>query len=369
MRVGVIRGDLPGPLFMADLEPTSQTNFPTETAGQTRYVSRPDLTAVGEALAVAPAVIVGNANITFARVIDGTNDTLLLNTDGTGSFTTVTIAHASYATRVTLLAAINAALVVAGLDIEAIAGTTSVRISLQTTGTGAGTTIRLNTIGGGSSANTALGLPNGLTWLVPSAASAIASFLPVGGPLDVSSATILSTVSPVLDGTQVDAIADAIAPQFVDSIVAIQATLHGNIAGYLLSTYNPDPTRLPPIVNGAAITVVTDDGSTLFTPPTTAVSGAASDTPNAGDVTITGVYLATTEWNSSCKVKFTDVSTGLTAVVEQVMINATVSGGTTGSVSDTSIVVPASLIPFTVEAGDKVQVQWTSFVSNIFTIT
>ena len=44
MYVGVIRGDLPGPLFLADLEQTSQTNFPTEPFGQTQYISRPNLT-------------------------------------------------------------------------------------------------------------------------------------------------------------------------------------------------------------------------------------------------------------------------------------------------------------------------------------
>ncbi len=368
MRVGIIRGDLPGPLFMADLEPTSQTNFPTEPEGQTSYVSRPDLTVVEEALADAPAVIRGNANITFARVIDGTNDTLLLNTDGTGSFTTVTIAHASYANRTTLLAAINAALVVAGLGITAIAGTTSVRISFQSTATGVGTTIRLSTTGGGSTANTALGLPNGLTWLVPSAASAIASFLPVGGPLDVSSATILAAVSPVLDADQVEAIADSIAPRFVDTDVAVKSFQVGNLSQLLSASYNPDVNRLPPISEGAAITVVTDDGSTLFTATLPTISGAVHDVPNTGDITITGTGLGNAEWDAT-RVKVWDITTGALYVIDQKFIETTVSGGTTGEVSATTIVIPASLLHDLGVADSLVQVQYTSLVSNRFTVT
>lgn len=46
MRVAVIRGDLPGPIFIADLESTSQYNPSTEAPGQTRYLSRPSTTAI-----------------------------------------------------------------------------------------------------------------------------------------------------------------------------------------------------------------------------------------------------------------------------------------------------------------------------------
>ena len=46
MRVGVIRGDLPSPLFLGDLEPVSKANFPIDPVGQTRYLSRPDPTTL-----------------------------------------------------------------------------------------------------------------------------------------------------------------------------------------------------------------------------------------------------------------------------------------------------------------------------------
>lgn len=50
MRVGVIRGDLSGPIFLSDLEPTSQVN-PTQDHGQTRYITRPSVAAITAYLA------------------------------------------------------------------------------------------------------------------------------------------------------------------------------------------------------------------------------------------------------------------------------------------------------------------------------
>lgn len=258
MRVGIIRGDLPAPLFMADLEPTSQTNFPTEPAGQTRYVGRPDPTRI-----------------------------------------------AAYLTS------------------------------------------------------------QGLTVVV---ADLIAATLPVGGPLDVSSATITGVAGlGAATATQVTRIADLIAPKFVDSEAAIKSFQVGNLAKFRSASYNPDPNRLPALTAGAAIAVVADDGVTAFTAALPTISGAASSTPNAGDVTITGTGMGSSEWKAT-KLKFTDIATGRVTVIEQAKLVATLTGGTQGSVSATSIVVPASLIP-NIGAGDKVQVLYTSLASNIFTIT
>lgn len=46
MRVGVIRGDMPGPIEITDLEPVSRYNPSTEPEGQERRLGRPDLVAI-----------------------------------------------------------------------------------------------------------------------------------------------------------------------------------------------------------------------------------------------------------------------------------------------------------------------------------
>src|SRR5512137_3041210 len=114
MRVGIIRGDMPGPVFLADLEPVSQYNPPTEPRGQERYVSRPNLTSVAAALSVIPAGLLGTIAIPGAlpiTVVLGASDVIKVKTDPLAGWTTVTVAAAAYPTAALLLAAVNAALV------------------------------------------------------------------------------------------------------------------------------------------------------------------------------------------------------------------------------------------------------------------
>jgi hypothetical protein len=353
---------------MADLEPTSQMNFPVDPAGQTRYVGRPTTAGVGAALASVHAPLVGIGAITFPLTINGANDTLLLKDNSAAvAFTTVTLGHAVYASLATLLVAVNAALVAAGLNITAPSGLSTTRLILMGP-SGPGAYIANDTVLNGSTANTDLGLPDGATWTIPTAAATITALLPVGGPLDVSTGTLATAVSPMLTAAQILAIQDAIAPQFVETDVAIKSFEVGNLAGYLKATYSPDPSRLPALALGAAITVVQNDGVSLFTAPVPTISGAVHNVPNPGDLTITGTGLGNSEWDA-VKVKVSNPTTGAVVVLDQKIIETTVSGGTTGAVSATSIVIPASLLHGLGVAGNVAQVKYTSLASNRFTTT
>lgn len=98
--------------------------------------------------------------------------------------------------------------------------------------------------------------------LVAVAATLILATVPVGGPVDVSSATIKAVGS--LSGatvTQVTAIQDLLAPRIIETTVARASWTSGNLKKYRTSTFTPDPNRL---ATGAAIVVVQDDGSTLY---------------------------------------------------------------------------------------------------------
>lgn len=255
MRVGVIRGDLPGPLFIADLEPTSQSNFPVEPPGQTRYLSRPSATKIQ-----------------------------------------------------------------AYLDAQGL-------VSVATT--------------------------------------LITATVPVGGPLNVASATIkaVAGLGAATDG-QVTALQDLLAPRFIETDVVLKSYQVGMLADWRSANFNPDPNRLPALSNSAAIAIVQDDGSTAFSSaslaPVPAISGAAF---GGGNLTITGTGLGNSEFINSVKVKVWDVTTGVSYTVSQ--RNFVAAGG---SVSPTSVVVPASLLPG-MAAGAKVQLLFTSLASNVFTAT
>ena len=374
MRVGIKRGDLPGPLFMADLETVSQTDFPIEPSGQTRYISRPQVSVVNSLLTTVPPAIRSTGDITFPLAITlGVNDTLRLKVNA-GAFVPVVIAASlGYADITALSTAVNAALTIAGVGVVAVPDG-ALRFILKNStavGTGVGTKITLDTNGNGSDANASLGFAaGGANYTVPTAAAVITALFPVGGALDVSIATILAQVSLALTGNRVaiKAFQDAIAPQFYETDVAIKSFEKGNLHGFLSATFSPDPHRVPAMALGTAIVVVQDDGVTPFVAPVPNISGAVHNVPAAGDITITGVGLANSEVDLT-EVRVTHPSTGFSKLLYQKVIRTTKTGGTQGVVSATSIVIPASLLAGLGVANNTVQVQYTSLASNKFTTT
>lgn len=359
MRVGVIRGDTPGPLFLSDLEPTSQTNFPVDPAGQTRYVSRPDLTIVGARMAVIPASVESTGDIALPlAVANGVSDVLRVNTGG-GMVVATVAPSAGYATMALLIAAVNAALVAAGIDAVAEVGQTALRLRLKTTGAlnlGPGATITVDTVANGSTINVGLAFgAGGLTFTVPTVLATIASMLPLTGPLDVSITKMrlvseaLVTAPNTVNAMGV-ALADAIAPKFVETDVAVKSYQVGTLAGYLSLGYVPDPHRMPAQAAGPAITVVQDDGVTLFSALSVAdmpmITNAQANTPNPGDITITGVGMAYTERNETV-VDVTDPVTMTKVSLPQKLITSTISDSVlltgTFSVSNGSDTVGTSL--------------------------
>lgn len=349
MRIGVIRGDLPGPIRLTDLETVSQYNPSTEPRGQERYIGRPTTTEVEAALASsttgAGATIEGSdISGNFPITITGSNDDLKVRLTASGAFTTVLVAQAAYANITTFLAAINAALV--GTGITARQGTGSgQRVAIESNTRGVNSVIGIDSTGNGSVANTPLGFgASAIQRTMPSAATFITATNPVNGTLNVSTATINAvgsatnsnalTLIPSGRGT-VTAIAEAIAPRIIETAVAIDSWLVGEISEYRSASYNPDSRRGLP--NGAAISIVQDDGSTPFTAGLPVLSVADLNTPSTGILTITGTGLGSFD-NKETIVRVVGPN-----INKQIAQRAIEAAG--GSVSATSIVIPASLIP------------------------
>jgi len=370
MRIGIIRGDIPGPICLMDLETISQYDPPVEPRGQERRFDRPNATLVGNVVATLPAAVIGTTDITSGATINAGNRTLKVKV-AVGAYTTVLVATAVYATGATLLAAVNAALVAAGVGATARYDNTLTYMVLQSTTLGVGSYIEIDSVGGGSTFNTPVGFAiGGDTFTMPAVSTVITALLPVGGPLDVSVATMSGLVGPGPRTGQFTALADSIAPHFVETDVVIKSFQVGMIRQYRNALYNPDPNRLP---NGAAITVVQDDGVSLFTAPLTVISGAVHDAPNAGDITITGTNLGDVDIDATI-VRVTSADGANYVKLYQQVIRTTLTGGTQGVVAPVSIVIPASLL-LTITGvalgvvGSTVRVQYTSLGSNLFTVT
>jgi len=376
MRVGVIRGDLPGPILLSDLEPVSRYNPPTEPRGQEIYISRPTTGEVEAVLASpttgAGAVLNGsNISGTFPLAITAANDDLRLRTSASPTaFSVVLIPQAVYASLATLVTAVNGA--VQGLGILARTNVAGNGIALESLTKGVTSFIENDTVANGSVGNTPLGLANGAIRTMVSAATLITNTLPVGGPLDVSTATIngsgagtassaLSLI-PTARGTTT-AVAQAVAPRIYESTTALDSFLVGDIQELLNANFNPDSRRLPPLANGAAVTVVQDDGVTPFAATLPVLTLADLNTPGAGDLTITGTGLGTLERQETV-VHLANSTTGYSKTLLQRFIEA---GG--GVVSATSVFIPAALIPGATLATTTAQVMVRQRVSGTTALT
>lgn len=394
MRVGVIRGDVPSPIFLADLEPLAQTNFPTEPFGQTRYVSRPDPTRLTYFLAGqylsdtqdgappvllnipagqpgaggVPAGVESSAAVTFPVTLTGANNTLQVKNSAAAGFTTFTIATGVYATMTALITALNAQLVPGGIA-TAAADSTGTLVVIQSSIPGVGSYINVGAGTIDAVLNLAAPSPSN-PFTMPSAATIITALNPVvippaTGSINVSAANILSTLGAAPNAA---AVADFVAPKFVETQDAVQSFQVGNLSKYLELSWSPDPRRLPVITTGPAVQVVENDGVTNFsaspTAPLPIITAAVHNVPNPGDITITGVNIGNAELNSPVqavessgtvvivKAAASTVTPGSGAGVGNVpsvrltqrLISHTVSGGTTGTVTNTSVVIPASLL-------------------------
>jgi hypothetical protein len=167
-----------------------------------------------------------------------------------------------------------------------------------------------------------------------------------------SNSNALSLI-PSTRGTQT-AIADVIAPKFVETAVAIDSFLVGMLSEYRSASYNPDSRRLPSLGAAAAISVVQDDGVTAFAPTLPVASTATHNSPTTGALTIAGTGLGVYDRKETV-VK-------LTGKVSKTLAQVTIERAG-GSVAATSIVIPASLIPGLTVATTFVQVKVRQRVS------
>lgn len=368
MRVAVIRTDLPGPVRLTDLEQVSRRNVPVDPPGQERSLSPATVASIAAALASPTdgigAVIVGSGAPTSLTIGAG-NKVLRLETAPGAGFGVYTLAEATYASVDALVAAINGALKGSGVR-AFVAGEA---VALESTTHGVDSYLKLDTVANGSTANTNLNFENGVTRTVPSAETFYAAAGLPAGPITLSQAvleavgatTAARALEPFYDAgdPRAQVVANAVAPIFAETDVALESFLVGNIAKYRSPTYDPDPRR-GSVPAGAAVAVFEDDGATAFGTANT-LPTVADATLDAGTVTISGTGLGKENGGGTGEngilVKFTGAGTRR---LEQ---KAIVAAG--GSVLSTAIVIPASLIPGVAASTTSVQVQVRHRQSNV----
>lgn len=279
MRVGVIRTDL-NRMYLSDLENTSQRNFSSEPPGQSRYIVRPTDAQLEAALTAGGAVLSLLGTVTGATKDTNPNNALKIRVAPAPSpFITVTVSASDTAANATVVSELNTALSAAGLPVIAKLGNAdATRIQLEGTVKGPTAYIELDTVGNGSTLNTALGyaaggvILNGLK-----AATLRAAVNPGGTTINVASATIvaLGATPDVANGDYanltaaqqlaiVTAVADVVAPKIIETGRALLSFDRGVLSKMRSSAFQPGGARsgLPA---SAAVYIVANDGSTQFT--------------------------------------------------------------------------------------------------------
>lgn len=375
MRLAVIRDDLPGPILLTDLEQVSGRNVPVDAPGQVRYISLPTAEAVETALADSTtgvgATLRGSA-LTFNVTINSGNKVLRLKTAAADAFVNYTIAEAAYTTIATLLAAVNNAIEASGV----VAFNIGNALVLEAPTKGVDSYLQTDTIANGGTANTILGFANGAIRTMPAASAYLTAAGIPDGPLDVSQAALeavgattnSNALEPYYDAEDPRAtvVADAIAPIFAETDVALDSFLVGTIAGYHSANFNPD-SRNPAVDAGAAIDVVENDGSTAFETAHTLpnITTADLNTPTSGDLTITGVGMGRENGGGTLGYGVVVKLTGAVSIrLEQKEI---IEGG--GSVSETTIFIPAALVPGATTVTTSAQVMVRQRVSDIVALS
>ena len=369
MRVGIIRGDLPGSLFLGDLEIISQYDPAIEAPGQTYYVTRPTMAEVAYTLAGAvhgagATLEGGNISGTLPITITALNQTLAIRNLATLSYTSVLVPTGVYATLASLVAAINTVLPSAFV---ARLGVTTGTIAIEATLRGINSWLQVAAVAT-STFNVPANFPAVATIrTMPTATDYIAVCNPIGGPLDVSVATINGVgagtsanalgLIPVSRGAT-DAMADAIATHLIETPVAVMSVATGSLFEYLNPNYNPDSRLVPPLPNGAAIAIVEDDGVTPYVVPPTFIATAVI---GGGNLTITGTGLGSNELINATTVKIVGA---VNKTVEQAAIKH--AGGT---VAQNLVILPLSVIAGVAAGTCTVQIKYRSLASNVVTIS
>ncbi len=263
MRVAAIRSDL-SRIYLSDVENRSQRNFSSEPAGQSRYFEVPtDAEFVSGSLRYAVISVRGSNS--SASVDTDPNDTLRIKTSASGSFHIITVTSGNTTAKTVIRDDLNAAFIDAGLGL--FATVVSNRIQIDSLIGGPTAYIEVDTVGNGSTLNTAIGLADGATSGL-SISDLKTAIYPTSSTVDVSSTTILalSTFSLLSTDKQdrlVDATADLVAPTLVETGLTLLSFAYGVLSKLRSVDFQPGGDRIG-LPTGPAVACVEDDGSTPF---------------------------------------------------------------------------------------------------------
>ena len=270
MRAGFVnRTDLSKGLYISDVENTSQRNFSSEPAGQSRYLRRPtdaEFLVPIETFAFLTLQGTDTAATVDTTVANGTK--LNIKTSAAAAFTQVTVTSNATLAKTVIVTELNAAFLAAGLGLVArISGTN--QLTIDTTAAGPNAYVEISAASPSAGAlHTVLGLTAASTSGLALTAWRTAVY-PTSTTIDVSTATIaaLSTFTDLTTVAQtalVAAVQDVVAPELLETGPVLLSFAAGILSKAADAAFQPGGARIG-LTAGPALAILTDDGSTPFT--------------------------------------------------------------------------------------------------------
>jgi hypothetical protein len=268
MRVGIVRSDIQK-IFLNDIESRSQRCYSKEPPGQTRYLHKP---SDAELLAVLNAyanLTIRGADVAAAVATDAvaTDNKINFRTSPTGTFVQIAVTVGGAVLKTQIVTDLNAGFATASLPLVArISGVN--RITIDTTTKGPGAYVEISAaLPAAGTLHTILGLAAVATTGLSVTNLKLAVY-PTAVTINVAPATInaLSTFSLMTTAAQTAldvAIADVVAPRFVETGMALLSFAYGNLSKMRVATFWPGGAHWGHPA-GICAAIVEDDGSTVF---------------------------------------------------------------------------------------------------------
>lgn len=272
MRVGIVRTDLGPGIYVADVENRSQRGFSMEPPGQSRNTRRPTDNELTATLNEVAFLSERGTDAGADADTSGGNNVLRIRQSATEAYAVITVTENANAAKTLLRNELNAGFKNNNLNFVAVlagAGTDQIQIDSIAPNSGPSAFLDIDSIANGSTLTTALGFTDGVNLVGLTVAALQTAVYPTGTTIDVSEATIaaLSTFSELTAAQQTtlaDAVADDIAPQFVETGFALLSFVNGVMEKMVDPTFQPGGARVG-LPAGVAAAIVEDDGTTTFT--------------------------------------------------------------------------------------------------------
>jgi hypothetical protein len=225
------------------------------------------------------AILSARATDVAATVDTSANNTLRIRQGAADAWTVIVVTTGAGTAKTTIRDDLNAVFQapLAPLPfVASVVGTNQIQIdTVATDNSGPSARLEIDTVGNGSTLNTAIGYAaGGVIVGGMSVATLEAAIYPGGTVVDVSPATInaLSTFSDlttaqqalIRDGNNENGIADVVAPRLVETSLVLLSFASGVIHHLGLATFQPGGDRVG-LPAGAVGSILEDDGVTAFT--------------------------------------------------------------------------------------------------------